>query len=305
MPKPSQTIQVLTRNELDNESWDKAVSNSKTPLVYAFSWYLDAAATQWIALVLNDYEAVMPLVLNKKWGITYAYMPFACQQLGIFSRDAANYQKTAAFLNAIPSNIKRIDYSFNSFCNTIESAKPMSNYELDLHKSYAEISKNYNQNCKRKLAKAAKANLQLIQSTNFVKVLQAFKNEKGKSLQLKAAFYTELEKVFTEATKRDALLVYEVLQHNNFIAGIVCISYFNRIIILCTANTAEGRAENALTLAIDYLIQRFANTEKILDFEGSNNASLAKFYNSFGSVEKKYFHLRINKLPTPLKFIVK
>ena len=42
-------------------------------LIYAYSFYLDTMAKHWDAFILNDYEAVMPLTWNKKYGITYYY----------------------------------------------------------------------------------------------------------------------------------------------------------------------------------------------------------------------------------------
>jgi len=43
-------------------------------------------ADQWDALVLNDYEAVMPLTWNKKYGIHYLFQPFFCASLGVFAK---------------------------------------------------------------------------------------------------------------------------------------------------------------------------------------------------------------------------
>lgn len=40
-------------------------------------------AKNWDALVLNDYEAVMPLTWNKKYGICYLYQPPFTACLGI------------------------------------------------------------------------------------------------------------------------------------------------------------------------------------------------------------------------------
>ncbi len=43
------------------------------------------AAGQWDALVLDDYQAVMPLTWRSKFGIRYLYQPAFTQQTGIFS----------------------------------------------------------------------------------------------------------------------------------------------------------------------------------------------------------------------------
>ena len=42
-------------------------------------------ARHWDGLILNDYEAVMPVTWNQKWGIKYLHQPALTPQLGIFS----------------------------------------------------------------------------------------------------------------------------------------------------------------------------------------------------------------------------
>ena len=52
--------------------------------IYGYSFYLDHMAKHWDALVSGDYEAVMPLTWNRKYGIYYLYQPFLAAQLGVF-----------------------------------------------------------------------------------------------------------------------------------------------------------------------------------------------------------------------------
>ncbi|HRF18349.1 MAG TPA: hypothetical protein PK977_09275 [Chitinophagaceae bacterium] len=59
-------IRYLTHREIDKAKWDYRVSSSSNGLIYAYSYYLDTMSKNWDALVLNDYEAIMPLVWNKK-----------------------------------------------------------------------------------------------------------------------------------------------------------------------------------------------------------------------------------------------
>ena len=56
-------------------------------MVYAFSYYLNSMAKNWDALVLNDYDAVMPLTWNKKYGFYYLYQPFMSASLGVFGNE--------------------------------------------------------------------------------------------------------------------------------------------------------------------------------------------------------------------------
>src|SRR5580765_931871 len=64
MNEYSEDIRFLSRKEIAPEKWDQCISGAKNSLIYARSFYLDRMAKNWSALVLNDYEAVMPLTWN-------------------------------------------------------------------------------------------------------------------------------------------------------------------------------------------------------------------------------------------------
>jgi hypothetical protein len=71
---------------IDRKKWDDCIANSHNSLLYAYAWYLDIVAENWDAIVLGDYDAVMPLPYNRKlFGLKQVYQPFFAQQLGVFS----------------------------------------------------------------------------------------------------------------------------------------------------------------------------------------------------------------------------
>ena len=70
-------------------------------------------ADNWDALVLGDYEVVMPLAVTSKAGIKYSYMPPFTSQLGIISKSAVDESIVQQFINAIPSQIKYCHISLN------------------------------------------------------------------------------------------------------------------------------------------------------------------------------------------------
>ena len=64
-------------------------------------------------LCLNDYEAVMPLTWNKKYGFYYLYQPAFTASLGVFGKNI-DEQLVEEFLEAIPAKFKLIEISLNS-----------------------------------------------------------------------------------------------------------------------------------------------------------------------------------------------
>lgn len=75
-------IRYLKNNEIDVKKWDACVEQSPNGLLYASSFFLNNLC-MWDALVLNDYEAVMPLPKRKKWGVEYIYNPAYAAQCGV------------------------------------------------------------------------------------------------------------------------------------------------------------------------------------------------------------------------------
>ncbi|MGZ8510263.1 MAG: hypothetical protein ACXWWA_07800, partial [Chitinophagaceae bacterium] len=95
-------IRFVPYKEIDLTKWDNCISTASNGLIYGYSYYLDHMAKQWDALVLDDYEAVMPLTWNRKYGIAYLYQPFLTAQLGVFGQDISA-ELLASFLQAIPA----------------------------------------------------------------------------------------------------------------------------------------------------------------------------------------------------------
>ena len=134
-------IQYVSRDRLDTAKWDNCIDTADNGLIYAYSFYLDHMSTQWDALVLNDYEAVMPLTWNKKYGITYLFQPFLAAQLGVFGKNISA-ELLEAFLKNIPVKFKYWDFYLNHknvFALKDFRLYQRSNYVLDLKTPYPDL----------------------------------------------------------------------------------------------------------------------------------------------------------------------
>lgn len=58
-------IRYIKHQNIDTEKWDECVDNAENRRIYATHWHLDRTAEYWDALVLGDYEYVMPLPVKK------------------------------------------------------------------------------------------------------------------------------------------------------------------------------------------------------------------------------------------------
>ena len=75
-------IRFVNRNQIDVEKYNYCIEKAIQSRIYAYAWYLDIVADNWSVLVLDDYDAVMPLPWKIKYGIKYITQPFFTQQLG-------------------------------------------------------------------------------------------------------------------------------------------------------------------------------------------------------------------------------
>ena len=107
-------IQYLQQQQVDKIKWDQCIGNAANGLVYAYSFYLDAMAKHWDALVLGDYEAVMPLTWNKKYGVQYLYQPPFAAALGVFGKQANRLLKKLFLKNGRAFGFMELITSRNS-----------------------------------------------------------------------------------------------------------------------------------------------------------------------------------------------
>src|SRR6476469_4432094 len=146
----------LTNKEIDKIKWDACISGARNGLVYGYSFYLDHMSKNWDALIMNDYEAVMPLTWNKKYQIEYLYQPFFTASLGIFA-NRLSAKLVKIFLENIPTKYKYWDIYLNHgnlFPVLGFEFYTRSNYILSLDKGFESIRRSYSQNHVRNIKKA-------------------------------------------------------------------------------------------------------------------------------------------------------
>src|SRR5580704_17484148 len=176
------TVHFLRRYEIDTLRWDQCISESNNGLIYAHSFYLDHMAKQWDALVLGNYEAVMPLTWGKKWRIPYLYQPAFVQQLGIFSRKNLDESFFTPFIEATKNRFHFAEIFLNSQ-NPIEGTVKRSNYVLDMHRDYAQIRFGYKEDLIENLKRLKKLNLRYAPSLDFTEAIRTFRQLYGSRLR--------------------------------------------------------------------------------------------------------------------------
>lgn len=287
-------IQYVKRKNIDIKKYDACIENSIQSRIYAFSWYLDIVADNWGVLILNDYEAVMPIPWLKKYFIKYIAQPFFCQQLGVFSKEKNSEELILKFINTIPRTFKKVIFNFNSD-NKITNKNILfrTNYILKIEDSFDDNYQKFNKNRKRSL-KASEKHLLSMKDIKFDALLEIAKKEK-KSLNNQA--YKKLINLVSSAEERGKGFVLGVFSENEkLLGGAFFLKNQKRITYLFSAMNDEGKQLNAATFLISCVLKEYANKKYVFDFEGSMNVGIANFFRSFGSKKEDYYQLKSNNL---------
>ena len=303
----SQQPKYLSQQQIDKVKWDACMLASGNGLIYGQSFYLDAMAKNWDGLVLNDYEAVMPLVWNKKYGITYLYQPAFCGSLGIFGQQLTA-KITEAFLLSVPASIRYWDISLNNdnfFSGTHFTFRKRLNYTLQLNEPYSALYDHFSDNIKRNIKKAAQQGCTVIKPS-FNEVVKLAKLQPQQAASLKEDNLARFSKLYHYLEENNAAITYGVIAANEeLLSSCIFFLWQNRAYYILAGNHASSKATGASHALINAFIKDYAATNFILDFEGSDIAGLALFYSSFGSKEEGYPAIKYNRLPAPFKWLKK
>lgn len=298
-------IIFLRQDELDRKKWDHCIKNSACKHMYAMSWYLDLVSPDWAGLVEDDYKAVMPLPLRKKLGISYVYQPVFAQQLGVYSPNETSSYKLLAFIEHIPIFIKYIDVNLN-YLNDISGLdfqfEKLVNYELKLDRPYTELVISYSNNTKRNIKKACLSTK--IQEGPTVMDLIELKKENPISKR-SGSFYNWMERLVNKVIERGQGFILAAKTANKIDASAFFMQGEKRLYYLIPVSGKEAKNSRAMFGIIDHIIDKYAGTDTILDFEGSNIPGIARFFEGFGARPVTYYKLRINRLPLWLRIFKK
>ena len=296
----------LEHRDIDKKKWDASIESSINKNIYAYSWFLDAVCPQWTALVDENYKVLMPLPSRVKMGIHYLFEPFFAQQLGAFFKDEKD---SKGIMDAIPAFYKyqvlKLNTSFHSVAKGFDILENL-NYTLSLSKSYDELFKAYAYNTKRNVRKCSE-DLILVSDFDDVQAINMFELNRGAKLaNYRKEGSTVLVKLIKSLKEKKKLEKWAVLNKEGQLLAAAHFAVFeNKRIFLFSATDEDGKKERAMFFLIDRFIAKYANTNVLLDFSGSNDLDLARFYSGFGADKEIYYRVVKNRLPLIIRWLKK
>lgn len=297
--------------EIDKAKWDHCIQQSLNSLVYAKTFYLDAMAENWDGIVLNDYEAVMPLTWKKKWAIPYLYQPAFFQQGGIFSSKTIDAGLVDEFLSLAFRHFKFAEITLN-FLNEPGSVEqgPVSmrnNFVLKLNRPYEALRAGYDSLAIKNLKRANNAGLQFAAAPGYLPALNMYEELYSSRLpHFSSHDFIQFRSVCEKLSSEHNLVARNVTGiDNDLLAAAVLLKDGNRLYNIISCISPAGKLAQANYFLYDNLIKEFSNSNYLLDFEGSDVKGIAAFYNRFSPQNQPYPFVKINRLPAALKLFKK
>jgi len=291
-------IKHIVHTEINCQKWDTCIQNACNSLIYAESWYLDMASPNWEALICGDYEYVMPLPVKKKYGITFLVQPPLTQQLGVFSSHRIEENIIVQFIQKIPYRSYHLNLNEQ---NPYHKGIKQPNLILHLNKDYDTLFAAYSTNTKRNIKKAQQAGIYVldnIQPEQFLKFyFSAINNDAKPNENLTA-------NILKTGCQKEKLQLYAAYTAEHKLISVLCmLRAKGRLIYLLAASNETGKALSVMSLMVDNVIQNFADTHTIIDFEGSKVAGIARFYQGFGAETTTYLQIRRNSVLQFMNFL--
>lgn len=295
------SIRFVKRKDIHEAKWNDCIYQSPNTLPYALTWYLDSVAENWDAFILEDYQAVMPLVWLRKLGVPCLYQPYYCQQLGVFGTGVSP-TVTARFLKEAAGRFPYIHINLHAettFAEAEMKLKKKANLLLDLSSSYPTLRKGYSENHRRNVSKAEKAGL-IFSEVVILENFQSFYLENV--IHTGEKFEKKHEKIFLQLTRRvmdnQYGQIYAVLLEGRLLAASLVLCHHNRLINIINTSNDQGKKRGASHFLFDGIIKTHANTATLLDFEGSSIPAIARFYQGFGPYQETFYLYQTNILKT-------
>jgi hypothetical protein len=289
-------IKQIAHKDIDFNKWDKTILSSEFPLVFAQSFYLNATAPKWDALVIGDYESVFPLTHKIKLGFKYLPQPSFTSQLGVYGKVSDEIE--ALFYEHITKKYKLIEIELNA-SNKIKTKdiSPKNTYVIDYSKEY-----KYNQNSKRNIKKALDEGfcIKRVDANESIALSKKWINPfLINNLQLSKTAVKTFNILLSSCKKDDHLLTLKAINKNGDIKALAHFVFNTKhALYLKGINFDKKDNSGSMHLLIDAAIKHFEGKVDLFDFGGgSMSESLAGFYKGLGGSPFYYSFFKINRLP--------
>lgn len=306
MKMSNSEIRFVKNIDIDHTKWDECIARSTNQLIYAQTAYLDIIAPGWDGLVYGNYNYIMPLIVRRRLGMDFLLQPIFAQQHGVFPEAASSIQ--SKFLTTIRDQFNYISIHLNA-----SHASPFpeeflvsqrTNLILNLSSSSQILQGNFSKHTRRQIRKAEDHQVSVIKGLQ-PKAYLDLKDQVTEPKLSKASMKT-LGKLIEYGINSGKGIIYSAYNPENTLCSSAFFMFTGkRVIYLNAASSNDGKANSSMYRIVSQFILEHAESDLILDFEGSSIPGIARFYSGFGAKPEQYYGLKLNRLPLPVRWLKK
>jgi hypothetical protein len=302
---PVLNIRLLSHKDIDPVKWDDSITRFFNGCVYAYSWYLDRICDNWMALVDEDFEAVMPLPITEIKGEKIIQQPSLVRYLGLFTNKLITEDLLLQYINLLSTEFLFVSLTLtkynalNSVPDTFTISKSVF-YSLDLMPNYTKLSCQYSRKA-----------LELIQSAHNQKIIVLGGLQPRELMTLLSKKSSKPSERYDEKNlRRLRSVVSHALFHNfgeiygaydvsnNLCAAAFFMGSHQKIYIPLYVQNGETQSLHGLYLVFDHFIKKNSEKNLVLNFEiPAHQKEKVNLFMDFGAKKTDLITLTRNKLP--------
>ena len=301
----------VNRKEVDYAKWDHTIKYAINSFTYGYSWYLDAVSDDWEAIIVNDYEYILPLPYRNILGVfKYYSQPILSQQMGPFGKHIPSKEILELIFSQLPSGPVRLNINLSENINLPESYKSLNpkqhiNQTLSIDQDIATVKGKFTNNPRRALQSKLKNFGKLEQVSDPKIVLDFVYKLQAQKIGFKKNQYKKALTLFLKAKENNAAQFFQLKNINTgkvVVMGAVLIQS-DRIINFFYTSLKGTENYGAASVYIFKLIEKFRQSKRVFDFDGSDIPGINKFFKSFGA--ETTYYTSVDKIHPLLKLVYK
>lgn len=300
-------IKYLKNSEINFVRWDHCINNALNGNIFAYSWYLNIICENWDALVLGDYDYVMPILQHEKFKRNMIFSSRLGNRLGIFSNKIITNEIVTAFINQIPVKFQLINLLLNKFNKLNQKTSTLKTYEMDLIRSYLKSAEKYSNHFHKCIHIAVSKRISVIQAITPNELIHfAFKKNSIANPRLNASDIQKLRMIIAYGIRYNLVEMYGAYTaENNLCAAALFMKSKRKIHLMFNAINKEGLESFALHYLIDKFIESHSEKTLTLNIENVIVRNDIDFFSGVGAHEYQYKRYYVNRLPWYYKFLIK
>ncbi len=279
-------VKIVERADLDVQKWDELVVRTENAAFFSCSFYLDAVAENWCALVDEDYRVgiALPYTIRAKQRILYT--PIFISYVEVLG----DFDPTMNLKQHIISHFKTIE---------IEIKQPiLGTPQAVFTTQFLQDSPSRKGQVNRMLNKAKRFELEIFESTNWEPVFAFIDSElAGKFSGMTPISLERLKIAYRSAAHKKMIRVFEIRKEEKLLGGIICLESKDQLLYSKGAALESAKENGGMYAAIDAAIQCSVLANIQFDFGGSRVEGVRRFNTSFGGTDVDYFAYRIDNSP--------